>query len=581
MDAGPATLIDILSADKKYIVPVFQRFYSWKEDNWKTLWTDLQLLVYEPDQNYDHFIGPMIVNPRAVPHDITRFFVIDGQQRLITLSILLCSLRDIATDNDLHDLASLIQELLLFRTSRGDTILRLEPRFADREPFRRVIEGSVSSQDSEETIVRAYQHFRSEIEADLELHDEDVFAYLNELFTAIKKRLKIVSITLEDKDDPTKIFESMNFKNEKLLNADLIRNFAMMQLPIEKQDEFGNTQWESFEKRFADEGSSRPNSEELEDFYYRYLIAQTDYFAKGKVYSTFTDFASEKIVGQNDHELLDSLGKLVSSMKRFGRYYRAIVHPNLERDDELKAAFKRFNKLDVVTALPLLMDWYDRFDNNSRVDSIDKESFLSMLDALESFVIRRSILGERTRGYGSDFAQAKKSQNLGELHDYFYQRGWPSDKSIKEALVDFSLYSKERKKTRLILEQLERSFGHKEQVDIEDPNIISIEHIMPQTERIPDAWKQMLGEKAEEVHEMYRHTLGNLTLTGYNRELSKRSFDEKKNIYANQANGSRLALNKSVLRHDKWTINEILQRTEELSLRLIDIWPRPTLSDTI
>ena len=204
----------------------------------------------------------------------------------------------------------MIQELLTFRSSHGDTILRLEPRFADRKPFRGVIEGSISSRDSEETIVVAYQYFRSAIEADLELYNEDVFGYLDELFTAVKKRLKLVSITLEDKDDPTKIFESMNFKNEKLLNADLIRNFAMMQLPIERQDEFGNTQWESFEILFADEDSARPNSATLEDFYYRYLIAQTDYFAKGKVYPRFTDFASSKIVGESDIELLDSLGHL-------------------------------------------------------------------------------------------------------------------------------------------------------------------------------------------------------------------------------------------------------------------------------
>ena len=127
MEAGPATLLDILSADKKYIVPVFQRFYSWDQDNWLTLWTDLQQLVNEPDQDYEHFIGPMIVNPRAVMQDITRFFVIDGQQRLITISVLLCALRDVAKTHKLSTLADRVQELLAFKTTRDETVFAWNP----------------------------------------------------------------------------------------------------------------------------------------------------------------------------------------------------------------------------------------------------------------------------------------------------------------------------------------------------------------------------------------------------------------------------------------------------------------------
>lgn len=579
MDAGPATLIDILAGDKKYIVPVFQRFYAWNQDNWKALWTDLQLLVHEPDQNYDHFIGPMIVNPRAVMHDMTRFFVIDGQQRLITLSILLCALRDAAVEHDFRTFADRVQEMLAFKTTRDQTVFRMEPRFADREPFRKVVQGEIPPRDSEESIVQAYHYFKDEIQLDIQLSDGDVFDYLDEVFQSIRKRLKLVSITLEDKDDPTKIFESMNFKNEKLLNADLIRNFALMQLPIEKQDEFGNTQWESFEKLFTDGSSGRPNDAELEDFYYRFLIAQVGYFAKGKVYPTFTSFAQERIVGGTIQEISDSLTGLVTTLKRFARYYRAIVHPENERDSDLKAAFEKFQLLGVVTAIPLLMDWYDRYDYDSREDRMNKESFLSMLDALESFVIRRWIRGERTRGYGSDFAQAKESDSTSDLYRYFHQRGWPSDAEIKDALVDFPLYDKDKKRTRLIMDQLEISYGHKERVDLRNRDAISIEHILPQTDRIPDSWKEMLGVNAEEIHKKYRHTLGNLTLTGYNQELSKKSFDEKKQVYASTAYGSRIALNEFVLEQDRWTENKILERTADLSSRLIEIWLAPRRSE--
>ena len=235
--------------------------------------------------------------------------------------------------------------------------------------------------------------------------------------------------------------------------------------------------------------------------------------------------------------------------------------------------------LDVTTALPLLMDWYDRYDDESSTDPISKETFLSMIDALESFVIRRSILRERTRGYGSDFAQAKKSRTVNDLLSYFSQRGWPSDSEVQEALVTFELYSKEKNKTRLILEELERSFGHRELVDLNDPNVISIEHIMPQADRLPDAWKNMLGENACEIHEKYRHSIGNLTLTGYNRELGKKSLYEKKQVYATKVSGSRLALNDFVLQQEQWTEYEICERARQLSKRFVEIWPRAEVGD--
>ena len=535
----------------------------------------------EADKSFVHFIGPMIVNPRAMPQEPTRFFVIDGQQRLITLSILLCALRDIAREFEFATLANLVEDLLLFKTAHDEVILRLEPRFADREPFRKVIKAEVSHQDSEEPIVQAYLYFKGEIKSDVGQYKGDEFTHLNELYGAIRKRLKLVTITLEDKDDPTKIFESMNFKQEKLLNADLIRNYVMMMLPIERQDEFGNTLWEGFEKLFATENSNRPDSDELEDFYYRYLIARTDYFARGKVYPTFTHFASEAIVGQSYPEIRDSLERLVASLKRYARYYRSIMHPEkFEADNDLKDAFVRFRKLGVQTALPLLMDWYDRLDNESRPGRTSKEAFLRMVNAVESFVIRRFILGERTRGYGSDFANAKKAANLYDLFKYFHQRTWPNDNAVVGALVNFPLYSSDSKRTRLILEELENSFGHKERVDVRNTSKITIEHILPQSKNLSTEWKEMLGDNANEIHEQYHDTLGNLTLSGYNRELGKKPFEEKKQEYDKLGSGSHLELNTYVLKQAKWTEHEITNRTTLLSQRVIEIWPRVETSDS-
>ncbi|MDE0508349.1 MAG: DUF262 domain-containing HNH endonuclease family protein, partial [Gammaproteobacteria bacterium] len=576
---------DILSYQRQHIIPVFQRPYSWTMKNWRALWTDIQALIHEGDKSPEHFLGPMIIDHGDTGSYVPeKYLVIDGQQRLVTLSILLCTLRDIARKHEIEHFASSVDELMSFRTTEGKSERRVLPRESDRTVFELIVNSRSTSLYNSHLIVKAYKYFLGQVRKELRTGERDTFDYLNEMYKVIVARIKFVSITLEDQDDPTKIYESMNFKTKLLLVADLIRNYALMHLPAsEMQDEFFHKEWEPFEQLFGENDNKQLNTKELEDFYYRYLIAKREYFAKRLVYSKFKDEyedyvrnARRDIDGDEAQEKakLEALRKLVEDQKRFATYYRRIVHPELEPCTRLRAAFERFDHLDAKTAIPLLMSVYERYFCQQHPQHISRDEFLRIMNAVESFILRRSILRLRTRGYGLDFAQAKDNcATLEQLWGHFDIKDWPSDNAIEEALIEFPLYQRERKKARLILQELEKSFGHKEQPDISDPSKIQTEHIMPRKEDISPAWQEMLGDNADEIHAKYLHTLGNLTLSGYNQELGAKSFQDKQTVYADI--GSNLELNKYILKQDQWTEAEITERASHLTERFIEIWPRP------
>lgn len=575
MDTKTLTLSDILSGQRQHIIPVFQRPYSWTQKNWAALWSDILLLIDEGENNYQHFLGPMIIDRGDTGSYVPeKYLVIDGQQRLVTLSVLLCALRDVAIRHDLNTFAESVEPYFSFQTTAGEPESRLLPRSTDKTAYEMVIQPTKTKLDNKQRIVKAYKYFLKQVRAGLPECKQEVFPYLNILFTATVARLKFVTVTLQQQDDPTKIYESMNFKGKLLLVADLIRNFAMMHLPdAESQDSFFAEDWEPFEKLFADTESDQPDAKELEDFYYRYLIAKKDYFFKRLVYSSYKNHLKGFLDGaKTESDKLNSLRSLVNDQARFAIFYRRVMHPELEPNRDLRAAFLRFGFLEAKTAIPFVLSLYDRYEDGQHPERITKNMFLKMMNAMESFVIRRSIMNLRTRGYDSAFAQAvRKSESLSDLRTHFHELGWPDDDELLEELHTFPLYTGEISKRRLILEQLEKSYEHKEQVDISKPAIIQIEHIMPQ--KLTAEWESMLGENAEDAHEKYVHTLGNLTLTGYNRELGAKSFDDKKSEYAKH--GSHLELNKFVLEQEQWTEAEITERAKQLTARFIEIWPRP------
>ena len=587
MHTKKVTLSDILSSQRQHIIPVFQRSYSWTQKNWSELWSDIQALIIERDKSPEHFLGPMIIDRGDTGSYVPeKYLVIDGQQRLVTLSVLLCTLRDIAKRHEIEHFASSVEDFLTFNTTEGKAERRLLPRSADKSAFEKILNRTITSQDKKQQIVKAYRYFHNQVSKELRDDERDTFDYLNDMFTVIVARLKFVSITLEASDDPTKIYESMNFKGKVLLVSDLIRNFVLMHLPNgDMQDEFFDDVWEPFEQLFVQNDDDQLDAKALEDFYYRYLISRTGYFAKRLVYSRYKVHLSEMLEdGESDDKHPEQLARLVAQQSRFAEYYRRIMQPKpFETDQDLLATFQRFGYLGARTAIPFIMSLYARYEDRQNPNGISKHTFLQMMKALESFIIRRWIMVRRTRGYSEDFAEAvNRSESLQALSAYFHEIGWPADNEIREALVDFQLYSSDSNRCRLMLEELEYSFGHKEQVDLSDRERIQIEHVVPQKTPLSGEWLEMLGENSTETQKTYCHTLGNLTLTGYNQELGTKTFPDKKTEYTKHGMGSHLELNKFILAQEQWTENEIKERAQLLVEKVIEIWPRldePQLND--
>lgn len=324
------------------------------------------------------------------------------------------------------------------------------------------------------------------------------------------------------------------------------------------------TIWGKFEELFGvteelrESKESTKGKEELSNFYYKYLLSKTGYFAYKRLYSQFVNYTNKFLKGDNT-----LVAKLVSELKRSAYHYVSIMSKC--QKPELEVAFNRFRQLEHDTAIPLVLHLYNRYERNK----LSKSAFLDMLNIIESFILRRSILRRRTlRGYGEIFTKASnhaESQII--LMKYFAEKDWPTDRQVRDAMKEYPLYDESKSQCKLILTEIERSYGHKEKVGLQE---LTIEHVMPQT--LTENWRKMLGKDANKLHKKYFHTLGNLTLTGYNAEMSNRPYKEKRQFYLK----SNLQLNSYFKDHQAWTAKEILERTDVLMDKFIKIWKKPS-----
>lgn len=573
MQPNQATINEVFGGPKQYLIPVFQRGYRWKEEKWEMLWNDIQDVVESKQDSFaTHFIGPFIFIPNSEPaKQVPEFIVIDGQQRLITITLILCVLRDRATELNLNGLASSIEKnTLLFSDRKDKSQQKILPRISDRETVNRIIHKGKQTLDVNSNITQAYKFFYQKISEITEtvsnsIKGGELYALtygeiLEEFYEVIANRLKMITINLDANDNPSKVFESLNFKSERLSDADLIRNYIFMQIPVEKQEQFNLNTWHSFETNFKEKIQDKAKElETTEDFYYRYLMAKKGYFQRNRLYIEFMSQVDKFVKA-------DALDDLINDLKNFSNYYLQIENADVP-DSQLKSALLRFKQLKTDTAIPFLLSLFEKFDKNE----IDLSEFLNILKLVESFIIRRSILRLRTRGYSLDFSEAiEHSQNYDTLAKFLVTKDFPKDEQIETELIKFPIYKHEKAKASLILKEIENLYGHKEKVNTEK---LTIEHVLPQT-RTPE-WEKMLGNKAKEIHEKYLHTIGNLTLTGYNSETSNKPFEEKKKIYAE----SNLTLNKEIATQSQWSEQEIVNRSKGLAKIIIENWTRPDLPE--
>jgi len=559
MQAQPKTIRDILHTGDQYIIPLFQRFYSWEKTHWEKLRMDIWALM-EDGAKPVHFLGPLVCTlPPRLPGNSSAFQLIDGQQRITTLTILLSAIRDVARSRGLSDFAEEVTEdYLLFKRKQGSDRYKVLPRLGDREVLTAMIEGHDIEAFADSRVYEAWKYFHRHVQ---HLSRKDTKNKLARLLEVITSRLNLVAVLI-DGENPYEIFESLNSTGLPLKESDLIRNFVFMAIPLAEQSEFDGQHWKAFEEMF--DALDADEEVEMTPFYRDYLMRNGRY---SKEDATFVDF---KKAHEEDGQPPEAL---VVELKRYGRLDLMLRRPSSIKDEVLRGVLRQVEGMNITTAYPLLLNLLDRHDRGE----LSKDDLCGCLSDLVSFVLRRSICSESTRAYGKWFVEAItmiRSNPRADLQAYWLARRWPDDAAVRERLPGFELYRRESTKARVILEGLEESFGHRERVNL---STLTIEHVMPQTinnNKNGKAWKEMLGEEWDQIHDVLLHTLGNLTLTGYNTELSNSPFETKQVELAK----SHLDLNTYFTSLPKWDADAMRKRSVALTERVITLWPRPASS---
>ncbi len=541
MQASETKLQQIIEGTKQYVVPLFQRPYSWKKSEWQILWDDL-IELCEAETPRTHFMGSIVTIPtNSIPEGVSKYLLIDGQQRLTTIFILLCAVRDHAKYGEDEELVAEINNTILVNPyKKGLDYYKLQPTQVDREVFHKLIRNEEQVQSVE--ILECYNFFSKKIKQ----FRIDIY----KVQKVICNNLSIVSVVLSPDDDPYLVFESLNAKGRALTQADLIRNYFFMRIHIDKQDLIYERYWQPIQDLLSDN---------LTEFIRHYLTKYGIDVKQSEIY-----FQIKERINQGD-----ALPHL-QDLHKFANYYSRLLNPEREDNLKIRKYLNRINRLEVATVYPFLLNCYDEWLQNR----ITEDEFVDIFRVLENFILRRFVCNIQTRGLNRIFAllysQVAKDTDIASgsfvdrLKIILQTKDYPKDSEFKERLLDVKLYGSNRtEKAKLILESLEESFKHKEKVEL---NNLSIEHVMPQT--LSNWWKTHLGEDWAITYDLLVHTLGNLTLTAYNSELSNSDFLTKRSEFQK----SHLELNRYFYEQDSWYRKDIECRSEYLANLIIDIW---------
>jgi hypothetical protein len=547
MKSNNQVLGGILQSGNQYVIPVFQRYYRWNRPEWEKLWTDLEALQ-QPVKTGRHFMGFLVLVPELpMPGKITTFHLIDGQQRLTTLSLLLCALRDAASAAGCEELAEEItQTYLVHPFKKGRERFRVYPRQRDCDQYIAAVDGL---EVVEGRIGSALRYFRERLEAIPQAGtDEGLRTFL----ALLTHRLEFVHATLEG-ENPYNIFKSLNSTGVPLGAADLIRNFMFMHVPVESQDEFDGRLWRPLEQQFED-ANGWLDGGTLSAFLRDFLMQAGQYVSPEGTVDTFQDGYSA-----TDFDPIAVTEQLV----RAAAWYRVIIGRRADVDPKVEAALSLLRQLESSTTHPLLLNLYARRGR----EELTAEQMEKAIRLLAGFILRRLVCGESSRAYGRTFVQACTVLGAAadeDLRAFLEARGHPDTPRFKDAFVRFGLYRS--RYARAVLEALERATNHKEQAGLTNAQI---EHIMPQT--LSADWYAALGPDAEQIHANWLHTPGNLTLSGYNAELQNKPFAVKRQGYRS----SNIVITRQLARHTEWGEAEIRARGQALAEMAVTIWPGP------
>ncbi|MFP6202199.1 DUF262 domain-containing protein [Helicobacter pylori] len=554
MKADAIKLLDFIgkSQEKQFVIPIYQRVYSWEKKQCKQLWDDI-IKTGGNDQIEGHFIGSILYVRVDATHS-SPLLIIDGQQRLTTIMLLFIALRNHLNDEDefLEKFShQKIQNRYLINSDKdGDNKFRLILSESDKDTLLSLIDKD-RRKPSEPS---------SKIMENFKLFEEWIRKNTDKLETIFKglEKLMIVWIALEKgKDDPQLIFESMNSKGIELTQTDLIRNYIVMETEVEKQESFYNQYWRAMEEDF------KQNETLFNQFVRHYLTIKTREIPNiNKVYEAFKDYQQKEGIEIED---------LLKDLQKYCGYFCQIAFKK-EDNKDLNKALSFLVDLEMDVIYPLLLELYIDYSDGV----LSKQDFIPIIYLTESYLCRRAVCGIPSNGLNKFFPsftkKIDKKQYLKSVEEHFGSltgnQKFPKDSEFKDSFITIDFYS--FKKKEYFLERLE-NFDTKEPVNTQE---CTIEHIMPQTLNLE--WERDLGENFQAIHDKYLHTIGNLTLTGYNEKYSNNSFQEKRDM-ENGFKQSPLKLNQSLKDLEVFGEKEIEKRANDLADWALKIWTYPKL----
>lgn len=558
MEAKQKQILEFLSAtNTQFTIPVYQRNYDWDEKQCSILFKD----ILESANNKDilsHFIGSIVYLHEGV-YTIGKkeFSIIDGQQRLTTITLLLCAIYHKAKELNHMETANMIYDRYITdRYIAEEDKFKLVPAGKNLDLLRKIVQGNFDEIDENEinsNIISNYNFFKREI-VSLET--------IEKVMIGIQK-LIYVDIALEaGRDDPQKIFESLNSTGLDLSQGDLIRNFILMNLSRVTQNYIYENYWIPIEENTKVAKGNKIKiliSEFMRDF----ITLEV-----GKIPNQTKVF--EEFKNNYKYISIDKLKDELNKIKKLSSIYSKIINPNNEKDLELRNEFRYLKALDQSVVNPFIMGVY----NDYMEKIIDKETLINIQESLQNFIWRRYVCGEPTNALNKIFMNLYLKIDKGNYYEsvesYLFKQKFPSDKQLKEELKIKNLY-KDREKLMYLFERIE-NYGHNEIVDVYNENI-TIEHIFPQKPGLP--WKSLYSENEYEKMMELRDTISNLTLTGSNSNLGNKTFIEKRNLPIKGYKDSKLYLNQWISRQNEWNLNKMDERFNELFNTIIKIWKSP------
>lgn len=552
--------------DTQFVIPVYQRNYDWTQAQCRQLLDDI-VSVGSNDTNSSHFIGSVVFIHDDVYSSsaVRELSIIDGQQRLTTVTLLYIAILNLARDMGNTDLVSRIQgTYLINQYAEGSAKLKLKPTENNNAALQFLLRNDSNEVFKEYSrLIENYRYFRSRLSKD---NIDVVQRGLNKLI--------FVEISLErTKDDPQKIFESLNSTGLDLSQSDLIRNYILMGLKQNEQINIYENYWKYIESQAT---QTDANFNRVSDFIRDFLTFENREIPnKNKVYLEYKK--------KYPHTSMDALITTLGKMKRYVGYYHKLINPSSEPDREIRQQLYMIHKLEVNVAFPFLLEVWNDFETGV----IEKKVLIEILELVQSFVWRRFIVGLPTNALNKIFMRLYEdvipTEYIASLQRSLIRKRatqrFPRDQEVIDTLKERDMYGIQSRNRNYFMERLE-NFENREAVKIDDNPDITVEHIFPQN---PESrWRsELLPEEYNQMKDKYLNTIANLTLSGNNGKLGNKYFTEKRDMNENGGEQgyifSRLWLNRYLASQNKWGVSQIEERFNLISERFLKIWKFPNV----